>query len=753
MSANVCPSCNKPLPAAVVDGPAQAVVRCEGCQTLLLWSNGRVMRSAKSSTGTMMGMPAVTAKPATPVLRDAEAPLPELRPEADAAPLPATGGRPGAAQTPPPRTATQTLGRPAPPRPTVTGLGESAPTRVTPAAEVRKETARKDPTPAPAKPAATAPPKVAATAPPKVAATAPPRVAATAPPRVAATAPPKVAPAAPPKAAATAPPRVAPAAPPKVAPAAPAGAAPTAPAKAAPSGPMKLPPPAPSAPPRAEQPKADPGKSEAPHVVVAAVAQVPQMGGGELVDPSAWFAGDVSDVVPPEKLPPIESLRAPRGETTGAQPLPPPPELPSLPPLEVEPFEVEAPTNDRTPPLGMPIPELPSGPIAVSAREPSQKIATREPSQKIATREPSQKIATPTPPTKPPAAADLPAAGTAIGKPPAAPPRPTVMGRPALEIPKPAEPVAAAIDLLPPVAATSASPAATPPAATATASSATPPGTPALRADATPAPTPEAPAPLVERGADLMPEPSPTTGPAPITTETVLPAQPETMRVPREIPRRTLFIVGGAAAGVIVLVLAVLSFSRGAKSAKPMPAPTIAATPAPTPAAPAVAAPTPPAPPAAPAPATPEPAAAAPTTPEPAEAAPPPPRAHRTLGGKKVVLEYDPKPTSPTPPPAQAPTPMGEDPATVARAREAYHKGNVKLFAGDDVGAIALYRESLKIYPGYVAGYRGLGLAFEEAGRKDDALIAFHTYVRTVPNAVDATIIRRRIEHLESEKK
>ena len=136
-----------------------------------------------------------------------------------------------------------------------------------------------------------------------------------------------------------------------------------------------------------------------------------------------------------------------------------------------------------------------------------------------------------------------------------------------------------------------------------------------------------------------------------------------------------------------------------------------------------------------------------------APAAPVAPRPKRTLGGKKVVLEYDPKPTSPTPPPAQVPTPMGEDPATVARAREAYHKGNVKLFAGDDKGAIDLYRESLKIYPGYVAGYRGLGLAYEEAGQKDDALKAFHTYVRTVPSANDTPIIRRRIEHLESAPK
>jgi predicted TPR repeat methyltransferase len=89
----------------------------------------------------------------------------------------------------------------------------------------------------------------------------------------------------------------------------------------------------------------------------------------------------------------------------------------------------------------------------------------------------------------------------------------------------------------------------------------------------------------------------------------------------------------------------------------------------------------------------------------------------------------------------------------VARARESYHRGNVKLFAGDTAGALALYRESLKIYPGYVAGYRGLGLAHEAAGHTDEALKAFHTYVRTVPNANDTPIIQRRIEHLEARKR
>src|SRR5207244_693288 len=166
------------------------------------------------------------------------------------------------------------------------------------------------------------------------------------------------------------------------------------------------------------------------------------------------------------------------------------------------------------------------------------------------------------------------------------------------------------------------------------------------------------------------------------------------------------------------------------------PAPSPRAVPATTAPQPPPATPTPPAPAPAPAPPT-EPTAAEPAPPAPppsgeAEAAPPqPPRPRRTLGGKKVVLEYDPKPTAPTPPPAQAPVPMGEDPATVARAREAYHKGNVKLFAGDSEGAIALYRESLKIYPGYVAGYRGLGLGYEASGNPAEALKAFHTYVKT----------------------
>jgi tetratricopeptide (TPR) repeat protein len=211
-------------------------------------------------------------------------------------------------------------------------------------------------------------------------------------------------------------------------------------------------------------------------------------------------------------------------------------------------------------------------------------------------------------------------------------------------------------------------------------------------------------------------------------------------------------LIASGAGAVIVLVLLVWGGAH-LLSRSPSPSP----PPSPSPVAVAPAKPTPPAPrPAARAARAaiepPELAASEKPSEEPAETSSPSRSHHRTLGGKKVVLEYDPKPTSPTPPPPSAPVPSGEDPATVARAREAYHRGNVKLFSGDTDGAIALYREALKIYPGYVAGYRGLGLGYEQGGKTQDALQALRTYVRTVPNAHDVPLIKKRIEHLEAKQ-
>jgi len=70
--------------------------------------------------------------------------------------------------------------------------------------------------------------------------------------------------------------------------------------------------------------------------------------------------------------------------------------------------------------------------------------------------------------------------------------------------------------------------------------------------------------------------------------------------------------------------------------------------------------------------------------------------------------------------------------------------------SGDAEGAIGLYHEALQVYPGYVAGYRGLGLAYEAAGKSADALQAFRTYVRTVPNANDVALVKKRIDRLEA---
>jgi hypothetical protein len=122
----------------------------------------------------------------------------------------------------------------------------------------------------------------------------------------------------------------------------------------------------------------------------------------------------------------------------------------------------------------------------------------------------------------------------------------------------------------------------------------------------------------------------------------------------------------------------------------------------------------------------------------------------KILGGKKMVLEYDPRPTEAVA--TAGPTLSGEDPTVLSRARDLYHRGNMRLFSGDAAGALSLYRDVLRVYPGYVAGYRGLGLAYAEQGKTSESLQALRTYLKTVPQAHDAPLIRKRIERMESEQ-
>ncbi len=123
--------------------------------------------------------------------------------------------------------------------------------------------------------------------------------------------------------------------------------------------------------------------------------------------------------------------------------------------------------------------------------------------------------------------------------------------------------------------------------------------------------------------------------------------------------------------------------------------------------------------------------------------------ASRPAGKKvvhKVVVDYTSRPNEPAPPRLAAQA--AGDPA-IGQARGAYTTGNQRLFAGDLAGAIHAYRETLEIYPGYVAGYRGLGLAYEQLGDTANALAALRAYVAAVPNARDVALIKKRIVHLQ----
>jgi Flp pilus assembly protein TadD len=110
----------------------------------------------------------------------------------------------------------------------------------------------------------------------------------------------------------------------------------------------------------------------------------------------------------------------------------------------------------------------------------------------------------------------------------------------------------------------------------------------------------------------------------------------------------------------------------------------------------------------------------------------------RNIRAKKpVILDYDKK---------QDPTPSQDE--ELARARAAYATGNQHLFAGQTEAAIASYHQALADYPSYVAGYRGLGLAYAQQGNRGAALTAFKTYVSLAPNAKDVALIEKRISRL-----
>ncbi|HEY6173980.1 MAG TPA: tetratricopeptide repeat protein, partial [Kofleriaceae bacterium] len=124
----------------------------------------------------------------------------------------------------------------------------------------------------------------------------------------------------------------------------------------------------------------------------------------------------------------------------------------------------------------------------------------------------------------------------------------------------------------------------------------------------------------------------------------------------------------------------------------------------------------------------------------------PAPRPKRRTGPTKLVIDYRTRPNEPAP--AAAAVQSEDDPA-IASARGAYNRGNQRLFVGDLEGAVRAYQESLDLYPGYVGGYRGLGLAYAELGEKPHALDALKSYIAAAPGARDVALIKKRIARLQ----
>src|SRR4029079_13367732 len=85
----------------------------------------------------------------------------------------------------------------------------------------------------------------------------------------------------------------------------------------------------------------------------------------------------------------------------------------------------------------------------------------------------------------------------------------------------------------------------------------------------------------------------------------------------------------------------------------------------------------------------------------------------------------------------------------MARARDAYREGNERLFQGDAAGAITAYEEMVRLNPKDPAGYRGLGLASAQLGKRTEAVRYLRAYLKQAPNADDRRIIIHRVSIMQ----
>ena len=99
---------------------------------------------------------------------------------------------------------------------------------------------------------------------------------------------------------------------------------------------------------------------------------------------------------------------------------------------------------------------------------------------------------------------------------------------------------------------------------------------------------------------------------------------------------------------------------------------------------------------------------------------------------------------------SESSAPDADDSDKMARARDAYREGNEKLFSGDAAGAITAYEEMVRLNPKDPAGYRGLGLASAQLGKRTEAVRYLRAYLKHAPNADDRGIIIGRISLLQT---
>jgi tetratricopeptide (TPR) repeat protein len=120
------------------------------------------------------------------------------------------------------------------------------------------------------------------------------------------------------------------------------------------------------------------------------------------------------------------------------------------------------------------------------------------------------------------------------------------------------------------------------------------------------------------------------------------------------------------------------------------------------------------------------------------------PAARRRL---PVVVDYDAPPRRKA---APAPAAKAAPGADLEAAREAYREANRHYWFGQFAPAEQYYRKAIADYPGYAAGYRGLGLLHQRRGDRQRAIEAFTRYLKMAPGARDGDQIRERLQKLRA---